>query len=836
MTKFALAAFKYFKSHKVILWVILLVSTVVFAWFGSRVRLEEDITSLLPPVENGGAEKMVFSNLQVKDKVFVLFQGTSDDLWPEDLIAVCDEFTEALLSADSAYHTIHSVSTQIPPDVIEGGIGFLYRNAPTFVDESKYRLIDSLLDESVMREQMRENYQMLTSSTGSNFKELVMSDPVGLRKMFMSDLPIGNNSADDEDDIPSGYTIYDSHIMSADHSLAIAFITPNSASFDSGSNTRLANLLESEISQFGETYPDVRILSHGLPLQSVNNSRQIKADLFFTVLISLAIIITILMVCFRNFSTIPYLICPVLYGVLFAMAMMYFIKGSMSLMALGIGAIVMGVAFSYCLHVITHYKYLDDPEKVIKDQTKPLLMGMITTVGAFMGLLLTKSALLQDFGLFATFGIFGTAVFCLLFLPQFFNLKKNRHSRKAFEVIEKVNSYPYERKRWLIITLVVVCAVCIFYSRKVQFDSNLQNIGFYSPELIESQKLLEEKTSGKTSTYYFAVTGGDLDTAFKNNAHMAEKLEAAKNDGLIESYTSTSQVFVPTDVQKERVAGWNAYWTPEKKAEVRQKLTKIGAEYKFSPETFEPFFAMLDAQYTPVSLYDSGIIPDELKADLIEKHDDSYIVFTPVKMDSDMLFKVGHIVTDGESDMIVVAPMFYTENMVSMIHDDFNTALSVSSIFVLIILLLSYRHLLLALIAFVPMSLSWYVVQGFMAMFGVEFNLINIVISTFIFGVGVDYSIYIMDGLIGKYRSGYQPLLKYHKTAILLSALILIIVLGALTFAKHPAIASIGISSLIGMTSTIILSYSLQPFLFEWMTRWRTKRGKTAVPNSWFGN
>ena len=45
------------------------------------------------------------------------------------------------------------------------------------------------------------------------------------------------------------------------------------------------------------------------------------------------------------------------------------------------------------------------------------------------------------------------------------------------------------------------------------------------------------------------------------------------------------------------------------------------------------------------------------------------------------------------------------------------------------------------------MFISWYVMQGYMAIFNLEFNLINIVISTFIYGIGVDYSIFVMEGL-----------------------------------------------------------------------------------------
>jgi hypothetical protein len=36
----------------------------------------------------------------------------------------------------------------------------------------------------------------------------------------------------------------------------------------------------------------------------------------------------------------------------------------------------------------------------------------------------------------------------------------------------------------------------------------------------------------------------------------------------------------------------------------------------------------------------------------------------------------------------------------------------------------------------------------------------------------------------------------------------------------HPAIRSIGLSTLIGMASTIMISYSLQPFVFWQLMKW----------------
>ncbi|MFA6859684.1 MAG: MMPL family transporter, partial [Bacteroidales bacterium] len=109
--------------------------------------------------------------------------------------------------------------------------------------------------------------------------------------------------------------------------------------------------------------------------------------------------------------------------------------------------------------------------------------------------------------------------------------------------------------------------------------------------------------------------------------------------------------------------------------------------------------------------------------------------------------------------------------------------------------------------------------EGLMAIFGLKFNLINIVVSTFIFGIGVDYSIFVMEGLLAQAREGSDKLLIYHKSAIFFSAFVLLVVVLSLMFASHPAIQSIGLSTFIGMASTILITYTLQPFLFRQMMK-----------------
>jgi predicted RND superfamily exporter protein/predicted RNA methylase len=469
-----------------------------------------------------------------------------------------------------------------------------------------------------------------------------------------------------------------------------------------------------------------------------------------------------------------------------------------------------------------------NPEKVLKDQTVPVILGVLTTIGAFMGLMFTESELLRDFGLFASLGLAGTTVFALLFLPQFFNPGNNKKSEKAFAALEKINSFPLERQKGLIVAILAVSAVCFVTSRNVRFDSDLQNIGYHDRQALRSEKLLASKTAGGLSTVYFAAVSEDLDEALAAAGRLCKKLDTLTAGGLIKSYTAPPPVFIPVAEQQQRIARWNAFWTDEKKAAVRQNIMDAGARYKFMPGTFDPFFAMLDADYEPVSLYEAGIIPPEIRDNIIEYTDGHYLVFVPARMDRKQLMDAGRRVVAGSPDLVVVDPMYYTSDMVKIIHGDFNITLAVSSLFVLAVLLVSLKNMLLALLAFLPMGLSWYIVLGCMSIFGLEFNLINIVVSSFIFGIGVDYSIFIMDGLLAKYRRG-APLLVYHKTAIFFSAVILIVVVASLLFAVHPAVSSIGVSTLTGMGATILIAYSLQPFLFSLLITNRTAQGKAPV-------
>lgn len=827
MASIALAIYRFLERNRLLMYVLLFVSFAFFFYEGTKMTYEEDITRLLPQPKNEHGENVVFSNLKVKDKIYLVFKPNSDSIDHETLASRCDEYMDSLIVRDSANKYIADILYKIDNNVMMGAMEYLSKSLPIYLEDEDYKAIDSLLTPEAVKASMERNAALVYSPM-MGLSDLVARDPLGMKDVLLGKVDKMKEG------LGGSYAMINQHFFTPDSALCIAFMSPGFASTDSKKSAKLVTEMEDVIKDFVELHPDVDIYYHGAPVQSVYNSRQTKKDLAYTLSVSMIFICIVICFCFKNWDTLPMLLLPVVYGAFFSLATLHMYQGSMSLLALGIGGVVLGVALSYCLHVLVHYKYVSDPETVIKDQTTPVILGCLTTIGAFMSLMFTEASLLRDFGKFASLALVGTTFFSLVFLPHFFSVNRNKKNEKAFKKLEEINSYPFEKKTWLIISILVVSIICLFTKSLVKFDTDLKNIGYNEPRVLESQELLAEHSTKEYRTIYYATIDEDLDSALTFNKTLYAELENQKTNKKVSSYGNTASLFVTTKDQVRRIEKWNDFWYgKDRRAE---KLNKMMAaecpQYGFSMDFFQPFWGMLNTHYEPTSLFESNAFPSSLKSNMIEKTDGKYILFTPVQLKPDDKNEVTDRIVEtevsGARRFIIIDPFYYTNALVEIMNNDFNVALFISSIFVFLVLLISFRSTTLALIGFIPMSLSWYIVLGIMGILGIKFNLVNIVISTFIYGIGVDYSIFIMDGLLSNFRTKKQ-LLVYHKTAILFSAFVLIVGISSLLFATHPAMKSIGFSTLVGMSATVIIAYSLQPFLFYWFIKRRTRKGLAPV-------
>ena len=817
MTQFFIGLYDYFERHKILFYLSLISCVLLMGFFALQVRFEENITQFFPDTKDSQNTIKVFDNLKIKDKIIIMLSSadTCHQVEPDSLIEAAGQLQQTL--TEKAGGTLIKGSfAQVDQSLIGGATDFVYEHLPLFLTDTDYQRFDSLLTEKGIQATMQKNYTNLLSPAGIALRSYILRDPLGLGSEALKHLQ--------DFQLEANYEIYDEHIFSKDGSTLLMFITPVFSTGSTGKNDELIKILEEELQHVQGESPTIRAEYFGGPSVGVYNARQIKKDTILTSSLALLIIIVFISLVFKRKRSIPLIITPVLFGGLFALFLIFFIKGSISAIAVGAGSAVMGIALSYSIHMLAHQNHVSTVQQLIKEIAYPLTVGSFTTIGAFMGLIFTSSDLLRDFGLFASLALVGTTLFCLIYLPHFLKGQADVKQGRVLRIIEKINAYSYEKNKWLVGGILLITIICLFTSQKVGFNNDMMSLNYEPQHLKQSEEKLMQLFDSDEKTVLFVSVGKDMNQATETYAITNQKLSTLKDQGLIKDYASASQFLISPQEQQLRLKRWKDYWTDEKQQQIRKQLETAATEYRFRPGSFDPFYQWLNQ---PFGEYHYTAQEDDLSGKLLNEWqtsaDSITMLISQIRI-SDQNKETVYQNFSKTQDVVIFDRSYFANKWVSAINDDFYLILYISSFLIFFALWFSYGRIELTLMSFLPMLVSWVIILGLMGILGIEFNIINIILSTFIFGIGDDFSIFIMDGLQNKYRTG-QKVLNSHKTAIFFSAFTTVVGMGALVFAKHPALQSISLISILGMIAVVLVAYTIQPLIFRFFIAGPASKG-----------
>ena len=817
MTQFFIGLYDYFERHKILFYLSLISCVLLMGFFALQVRFEENITQFFPDTKDSQNTIKVFDNLKIKDKIIIMLSSadTCHQVEPDSLIEAAGQLQQTL-TEKAGGTLIKGIFAQVDQSLIGGATDFVYEHLPLFLTDTDYQRFDSLLTEKGIQAIMQKNYTNLLSPAGIALRSYILRDPLGLGSEALKHLQ--------DFQLEANYEIYDEHIFSKDGSTLLMFITPVFSTGSTGKNDELIKILEEELQHVQGESPTIRAEYFGGPSVGVYNARQIKKDTILTSSLALLIIIVFISLVFKRKRSIPLIITPVLFGGLFALFLIFFIKGSISAIAVGAGSAVMGIALSYSIHMLAHQNHVSTVQQLIKEIAYPLTVGSFTTIGAFMGLIFTSSDLLRDFGLFASLALVGTTLFCLIYLPHFLKGQADVKQGCILRIIEKINAYSYEKNKWLVGGILLITVICLFTSQKVGFNNDMMSLNYEPQHLKQSEEKLMQLFDNGEKTVLFVSVGKDMNQATETYAMTNQKLSALKDQGLIKDYASASQFLISPQEQQLRLKKWKDYWTDEKQQQIREQLETAAAEYRFRPGSFDPFYQWLNQ---PFGEYHYTAQEDDLSGKLLNEWqtsaDSITMLISQIRI-SDQNKETVYQNFSKTQDVVIFDRSYFANKWVSAINDDFYLILYISSFLIFFALWFSYGRIELTLMSFLPMLVSWVIILGLMGILGIEFNIINIILSTFIFGIGDDFSIFIMDGLQSKYRTG-QKVLNSHKTAIFFSAFTTVVGMGALVFAKHPALQSISLISILGMIAVVLVAYTIQPLIFRFFIAGPASKG-----------
>lgn len=830
MFQLSLLLYHFFQKRKSVFIILVLISCAALGFLASKIRLEEDITRFVPSDKNSRSINSILDNLKSKDKLILHFSASSGEQ-ADQLVEVADSVHAALLQRLKPAD-YKDLTFKIEDDRMQQVYDLFYRNLPLFLEEGDYTRIAGLVDRDSIAATLKKDYDVLLSPSGMVLGKYIRRDPLNFTPIALKKLQ--------GIQLDENFETYNGHIVTKDHKHLLLFITPAHLPNDTKGNAHLIRTVDSIADQANLKSTIVKTEPFGAAMVSAGNADQLRKDSLYTTGIAVILIALILGFYFKNPLVTVFILFPVAFGMVFSLGLLFVFKGVVSAIAIGAGAVVLGIAINYSLHFFTHYKHTRDVKTVLKDLTLPMLIGCTTTVGAFLSLLFAKSEALHDFGLFAAFSLIGAMLFSIIVLPHLLRFSfrkdastlppvataadpegKNDHSNRNW--IDRMTSYRYDKNKVIVVSAFLLTLLFGWFARSVSFDSDMNRMSFMTDKVRAAEKHLDKVNHFAARSVYVFSNGATLNDALDNNRKVSAKLQEMKAQGLIKKYASVSALFMSEQEQQQRIRRWNNFFTAARKDSLKKELMAAGLEYKFREDAFGAFYKLLDEAPTALSTADSDTLSKLLFKEWVGKVNGKPTIINHIKVEAENRHLI-YEAFQNDPNVVVFDKQNLTAKFVEVISSDFNTILLLTSILVFGFMLLNHGRIELAVINFLPMFISWLWILGIMALFGIQFNIINIIISTFIFGLGDDYSIFIMDGLLTEYKYGKKNLDSF-KSSILLSALITIIGIGVMVFAKHPALKSIALITIIGMVCVVFISFIVQPLLFNWMVLNRRYKG-----------
>ena len=801
--------YEYMKSHRKICWLSLSILTLSLVLLLASLTYKEDISDFLPENNKYSKALKVYQDLVGANKIIVIAQyADSTKIAPDTIARAVDLFVGELEKTDKCDQFLN-LAYQMDQSQVAEMISYVYQNIPYFLTPTDYLRMDSLVCKpDFIPSQLAADKQLLMLPASSLLSENIQRDPLNLFTPVVAGL---------QSNIPAiSYESYDGYIFTPDMQRAIIMMDSPFGASETEKNGVLIETLDSIAQQVNIAIPSVSFHLTGGPVIAVGNATQIKKDSLLSITIAIILIVLLLIYVFRRAWSILMIVVSIGWGWLFAMGGMALLHDSVSVIVIGISSVILGIAVNYPLHLIAHLQHTPNMETTLKEISKPLIIGNITTVGAFLALVPLKSVALRDLGLFSSLLLIGTIIFVLIYLPHTLKMKQRVHD---INLLSKVSELSLDNKRWIVVGVLILTILFGYLSNGTVFDSNMNHINYMSKDqkndMSYFQQLISSSMTGQT--VYIVNSSADFDTSLEMSQNLSYTIAQLENEGVVKGKRSCSHFLCSQAEQEKRISRWKKFVSEHGK-EIEKQVRISAKNENFQESSFDDFFEILHANYDikPMEYFSpltKSVFASNISVDSIAHQVN---VVDMVYTNESDIEKVIAKIEKEHPEIYAFDVQGMNSSIATHLSDDFNYIGWACGIIVFVFLWLSFGSIELAVLSFIPMAVSWIWILGIMTVMDIHFNVVNIILATFIFGQGDDYTIFMTEGC--QYEYAYRrKVLSSYKSSIIVSALIMFIGIGALIFAKHPALHSLAQITIIGMFTVVMMAYLFPPLIYKWL-------------------
>ena len=699
---------------------------------------------------------------------------------------------------------------------------------PAEVDQVATKLSDAGIRESIAR-----NRALLQTPQSMALKQLIQYDPFNLAPIFLSKFQSAGGGF--QLDASSGY------YLSADHTTLLILTKPKRPAQDVPFGKELlaeGTIIETRaLSKFQQNAAPgmpMPVIEHTGGYQiALGDADLIRQDVIVNVVGSVVGVLALFLYAFRRAASLGYATAPMILGLVMTFGAAGLVYGVLSSASAGFAALLAGLGIDFI--TVLYGRYVDErnrgaamPEALmiaIRTSMPGIFIAAVTTAATFYAFLATDFRGMTQLGFLTGTGILFFLLAVAFVLPALLVLSERNEKKRppklylhtfgSHHLIDAAVDHP----KGMILGWAIFVILAGIAATQVRFSDNIQDLRAKGNIGVVNQEKITKKFGQSFDAMMYVVQGATMDDVLKRTNDVSKELQQLVAGHTISSFQSISTFVPPRDQQMAVIeklrGGHDARFNVQR---IVKTFRSALADNGFKPEAYDSYLPLFEQALQPTEPISLKNLGNEellkLTSRFVKETNGqwmSVIYVYPVggKWPRDVpanLMAVG----DRHPQDILTGVNLVSGTLRRIVKADATRATTIGVILVAIIMFTAYRSLLYTVLTFVPFLAGATGMLGLMAIFGLEFNFMNIFVGLMIIGCGTDYAVYVLQRFLEDPKVFETSAAETGK-AVVMAALTTIVGYGSFALSHYPGLRSIGYASTFGIGIGGLAAITLLP-------------------------
>lgn len=309
-------------------------------------------------------------------------------------------------------------------------------------------------------------------------------------------------------------------------------------SFDMQQTHRLVSTLNSLEITLKERYPQAQLLSRGTVFYSDYASQQAKHDISTLGIATIIGVILLIVMTFRSLRPLVLCLISIGVGALAGTTVTLLLFGELHLMTLVMSMSIIGISADYTLYYLTErmvHGAENTPWQSLTKVRNALLLALLTTVIAYLIMMLAPFPGIRQMAVFAAVGLSASCLTVLFWHPWLCRGLPVRPVPAMVLMLRWLAAW--RRKKALRFGLPAALALLSLAGlANLRIDDDISQLQALPPSILAQEKTITRLTGQSVDQKWFVVYGDTPEQALTRMEAFIPQLEQSRINGTIRSY------------------------------------------------------------------------------------------------------------------------------------------------------------------------------------------------------------------------------------------------------------------------------------------------------------